>query len=251
MQWVARLDQELEKDRFRLYSQAIETLDGGETKHFELLLRMIDEKGEIILPGSFLPAAERYNMVSKLDSWVINHALNALVKHPAFVNKIDFVSINLSGPSLAEAAFLEFVIERLQESGLSAGKICFEITETAAISNLNKAITFISTLRGLGCRFALDDFGSGLSSFAYLKNLPVDYLKIDGMFVRDIVDDPIDHAMVKSINEIGQVMGMKTIAEFVESDEIKRMLKRIGVNYAQGFAIGKPQPFDQLLAHWK
>jgi EAL domain-containing protein (putative c-di-GMP-specific phosphodiesterase class I) len=167
------------------------------------------------------------------------------------VNQINFISINLSGPSLADATFLEFVIKRLQESGVSAEKICFEITETAAISNLNKATTFISTLRGLGCRFALDDFGSGLSSFAYLKNLPVEYLKIDGMFVRGIVDDPIDHAMVKSINEIGQVMGMKTIAEFVESDEIKRMLKRIGVNYAQGFAIGKPQPFDQLLAHWK
>ena len=251
MQWVTRLDQALEKDQFCLYAQAIEPIDGGMSKHFELLLRMIDEKGGIILPGSFLPAAERYNMVSKLDSWVVNRALNALVKHPAFVNQINFISINLSGPSLADATFLKFVIKRLQESGVSAEKICFEITETAAISNLNKATTFISTLRGLGCRFALDDFGSGLSSFAYLKNLPVEFLKIDGMFVRDIVDDPIDHAMVKSINEIGQVMGMKTIAEFVESDEIKRMLQKIGVNYAQGFAIGKPQPFDQLLTHWK
>ena len=138
-------------------------------------------------------------------------------------------------------------MKQLQDTGMEGEKICFEITETAAISNLNMATKFISALKGLGCRFSLDDFGSGLSSFGYLKNLQVDYLKIDGMFVKDIVEDPIDHAMVKSINEIGQVMGMKTIAEFVENDEIKGMLREIGVNYAQGYGIGKPQPLDELL----
>jgi EAL domain-containing protein (putative c-di-GMP-specific phosphodiesterase class I) len=148
---------------------------------------------------------------------------------------------------LTTPGILEFIITQLDESGIGGEKICFEITETAAISNLSGAVKFISTLRRMGCRFALDDFGSGLSSFAYLKNLPVDYLKIDGMFVKDIVDDPIDRAMVKSINEIGHVMGMKTIAEFVENDEIKGMLREIGVDYAQGYGIGRPQPLDELL----
>jgi diguanylate cyclase (GGDEF)-like protein/PAS domain S-box-containing protein len=247
MQWVARLNQALEKDQFLLYAQAIKPLNGDSSKHYELALRMIDETGGITLPGAFLPAAERYSMVSRLDRWVIEQSFEALVSHPAFLRRIDFISINLSGPSLADDPFLEFVIEQLHESGVDAQKICFEITETAAISHLNKAITFISTLHEFGCRFALDDFGSGLSSFAYLKNLPVDFLKIDGMFVRGIVDDPIDHAMVKSINEIGQTMGMQTIAEFVENDEIMGMLVKLGVDYAQGYGIGKPRPFDEIL----
>ena len=150
---------------------------------------------------------------------------------------------------MTDPEILDFIVAQLNASGINGEKICFEITETAAISNLSTAIKFIATLKGLGCLFALDDFGSGLSSFGYLKNLPVDYLKIDGMFVKDIVDDPIDHAMVKSINEIGQVMGMQTIAEFVENDVIKGMLKEIGVNYGQGFGIGEPQPLDELLSN--
>jgi EAL domain-containing protein (putative c-di-GMP-specific phosphodiesterase class I) len=208
---------------------------------------MIDEKGEIVPPGTFLPAAERYSLISKLDHWVIKHAFGLLAENPEFQKKINFCSINLSGQSLTDPEILEFIITQLGVSGIKSEKICFEITETAAISNLSTAIKFISTLKGIGCRFALDDFGSGLSSFGYLKNLPVDYLKIDGMFVKDIADDPIDHAMVKSINEIGQVMGMQTIAEFVENDIIKGMLKEIGVNYGQGFGIGEPLPLDELL----
>jgi len=141
---------------------------------------------------------------------------------------------------------LDFIISQLESSGIDGEKICFEITETAAISNLNLAVKFISTLKDKGCLFALDDFGSGLSSFAYLKNLPVDFLKIDGMFVKDIVDDPIDRAMVKSINEIGQIMGMKTIAEFVENNEIMDILRDIGVNYAQGYGIDKPRVLNDL-----
>jgi len=247
MQWVERLHKALEEDRFCLYAQTIVPLDGGTDKDYELLLRMVDAKGEIIPPGAFLPAAERYDLISKIDRWVIVNAFGLLADNPAFLRQINFCSINLSGQSLTDDSFLNFIITQLDDSGIGGEKICFEITETAAISNLSKATKFISTLKELGCQFALDDFGSGLSSFAYLKNLPVDYLKIDGMFVKDIVDDPIDRAMVKSINDIGHVMGMKTIAEFVENDEIKGMLRLIGVNYAQGYGIGKPQPFDELL----
>ena len=247
MQWASRLNQALEDDRFCLYAQSIEPLDGNISGHYELLIRMLDEEGEIIPPGAFLPAAERYNLISKIDHWVIKNSFRLLAENPEFLNKIHFCSINLSGQSVTENEFLNFVIDQLDKTGIPGEKICFEITETAAISNLSKAIKFISTMKGFGCLFALDDFGSGLSSFAYLKNLPVDYLKIDGMFVKNIVDDPIDHAMVKSINDIGHVMGMQTIAEFVENEIIKNMLKEIGVNYAQGYGIGKPMSFDTLL----
>ena len=247
MQWVGRIYQALEEHRFCLYAQPIVPLDGSTDTHYELLLRMEDEKGQFITPGAFLPAAERYNLIAQLDAWVIENAFRLLAENPVFLKQIQFISINLSGQSLTKHDSLDFIISQLDAYGIEGEKICFEITETAAISNLSTASKFISTLKELGCRFALDNFGSGLSSFSYLKNLPVDYLKIDGMFVRDIVDDPIDHAMVKSINEIGQVMGMQTIAEFVENDEIKGMLREIGVNYAQGYGIGKPIAFDELL----
>jgi diguanylate cyclase (GGDEF)-like protein/PAS domain S-box-containing protein len=251
MQWVTRIQQAFEENRFCLYAQSIVSLTGSTEIHYELLLRLIDEKGKIIPPGAFLPAAERYNLIVQLDSWVIEKAFTLLSGNPAFLRQINFCSINLSGKSLTDKVFLDFVISQLDESGIEGNKICFEITETAAISNLSTATTFISRLKELGCRFALDDFGSGLSSFGYLKNIPVDYLKIDGMFVKDIVDDPIDHAMVKSINDIGHVMGMQTIAEFVENDEIKGMLREIGVDYAQGYGIHKPQSFDEILSHSK
>lgn len=247
MQWVTRIYRAMEEDRLCLYAQAIVPLDNRTDAHYELLIRMIDEGGQIVPPGAFLPAAERYNLITKIDRWVVNHAFTFLAENPAFQKQVDFVSINMSGQSLADESFLDFVITQLQDSRVKGEKFCFEVTETAAIANLSTAMKFISSLKKSGCRFALDDFGSGLSSFGYLKNLPVDYLKIDGMFVKDIVDDPIDHAMVKSINEIGQVMGMQTIAEFVENDAIKGMLKEIGVNYAQGYGIGKPIPFDELL----
>ncbi len=247
MQWVTRINEALDEDLFCLYAQVIEPIHEKTEKHYELLIRMSDKKGGLIPPGAFLPAAERYNLISKLDRWVINHALEMLANNIEFQSKINFFSINLSGQSITEEDFLEFVVECIEKSGINNGKICFEITETAAISNLNVAVNFISTLKEMGCVFALDDFGSGLSSFGYLKNLPVDYLKIDGMFVKDIVEDPIDRAMVKSINEIGQVMGMKTIAEFVENNQIKQMLADLGVDYAQGYGIGKPVPLCELL----
>jgi diguanylate cyclase (GGDEF)-like protein len=249
MQWVSRINRALQDDRFCLYAQTIESLDINNQKHrhYELLIRMLEEDDKTIPPGAFLPAAERYNMITKIDHWVIKHVFELLADNPEFLKQIDFCSINLSGESLSDPDMLNYIIEQLNETEIGGYKICFEITETAAISNLNKATEFISTLKGMGCRFALDDFGSGLSSFGYLKNLSVDYLKIDGMFVKDIAVDPIDHAMVKSINEIGSVMGMQTIAEFVENDVIKGMLKEIGVNYVQGYGIGKPQPLNDLL----
>jgi diguanylate cyclase (GGDEF)-like protein/PAS domain S-box-containing protein len=247
MQWVGRINQALEEDRLCLYAQPIKSLNGDALKHYELLVRMLDEKGKSIPPGAFLPAAERYNLVERIDTWVVEHAIRMMSSHLAFVEQVNFISINLSGPSVANAQFMSTVIALISESNIDASKICFEVTETAAISNLSAANTFITALKDLGCRFALDDFGSGLSSFGYLKNLPVDYLKIDGMFVKDMVDDPIDKAMVRSINDIGHVMGMKTIAEFVETEAIMEQVKEVGVDYAQGYSIGKPIPFKDVI----
>ncbi|MCP4490501.1 MAG: EAL domain-containing protein [Gammaproteobacteria bacterium] len=242
MQWVGRISQALDDNRFCLYAQPIEPLEDDGRRHYELLIRMLDEHGDIILPGAFLPAAEHYNLIEKIDYWVVENTCTSLAEHPAFVEQINFISINLSGPSLTNPDILKSILHNFEAFGVPPGKVCFEVTETVAISNLNSAINFINRLKKSGFRFALDDFGSGISSFGYLKYLPVDFLKIDGMFVRGIADDPIDYAMVKSINEIGQVMGMKTIAEFVENEEVKLMLKNINVSYVQGYAIGRPQP---------
>ena len=247
MQWIARINQALDKKRFTLYAQAIEPLGKGSGLHYELLLRMVGDFGEIIAPVNFLPAAERYDLMYKIDVWVVEEALTLLASNPEFMDQVNFVSINLSGQSLTHFRFLNSVVGRIQSLDIDPAKLCFEITETAAISNLRAATEFIRRLKELGCHFALDDFGSGLSSFGYLKNLPVDYLKIDGVFVKDVAIDPIDHAMVKSINDIGHVMGMKTIAEFVENDAIRNMLKELSVDYAQGYDVGKPLPFADLL----
>ena len=248
MQWVGRINQALEDNRFVIYAQSIVSLDDNNTaRHYELLLRMLDEHGDTIAPDFFLPAAERYDIMGKLDTWVVEHIIALLAEYPDFVDEIDFIAINLSGLSVSDTDFLNWIISQIEDSKIDPRKLCFEVTETAAISNLGLASEFIVALRSLGCRFALDDFGSGLSSFKYLKSLPVDYLKIDGMFVKDIVDDPIDYAMVKSINDIGHVMGMKTIAEFVENDEIRDMLKVIAVDHAQGYGIEKPKPLMELL----
>ena len=244
MQWVGEINRALEEDSFCLAVQPMMYL-GGDTdvqiqSHCEFLLRMRDEENNIIMPGAFLPAAERYNLSPKLDRWVVENAFGWLLSHPEKTENLN-CSINLSGLSLGEADFLDFLLAQFEHGGISPEKICFEITETAAIANLGNAIKFINALKEIGCFFALDDFGAGLSSFTYLKNLPVDYLKIDGSFVRDILKDPIDFAMVRSINEVGQVMGKKTIAEFVENDETLEALKEIGVDFAQGYGIGKPE----------
>ena len=247
MQWVSRIHKALEEDRFRLSYQPIVPVGNGNGngagEHYEILIRMVDEDDRMVSPGAFLPAAERYNLISQLDHWVLETAFAWLVDHPQHLENLHMCSINLSGHSLGDQEFLEFATRQLEETGIPPEKICFEITETMAIVNLSKATQFMQALKGLGCRFALDDFGSGLSSFAYLKNLPVDFLKIDGVFVKDIVDDPIDMAVVSSINEIGHVMGKQTIAEFVEDEAILAKLREIGIDYAQGYGIGRPQPF--------
>ena len=248
MHWVAVINRALEENRFHLVFQPIMPLAKGQVdgEHYELLIRMQDEDGRIVAPGAFLPAAERYNLSTKMDRWVITAAFQWLSDHPQHLQRSLLCAINLSGSSLGDKEFLEFVIQQFEEQNLPPQKICFEVTETAAIANLTHATHFITALKGLGCRFALDDFGSGLSSFAYLKNLPVDFLKIDGMFVKDIVDDPIDLAMVKSINDMGHVMGKQTIAEFVETDVILEKLREIGVDYAQGYGIGRPRPLEEM-----
>ncbi len=249
MEWVTRIYRALEENQLQLFAQSINPMvkAPGKQLHYELLIRMQSDEGDIIPPGSFLPAAERYNLIAMLDRWVINNSFCLLMEHGAFLSDIGLCSINLSGQSLTEDGFLDFIINKFDETGMRPEKICFEITETAAIANLSMASNFITALRSIGCSFALDDFGSGLSSFGYLKNLPVDYLKIDGMFVKDMVNNPIDRAMVKSINEIGQVMGMETIAEFVENDETIALLETIGVDYVQGYAFGRPAPLLDIL----
>ncbi len=243
MKWVAKINRALEEDLFVLYYQKIvpveQSIEHGE--HYELLIRMLGKGGDIIPPGAFLPAAERFGLSTKIDHWVVSSAFNWLATHPAKQKKLELCTINLSGQTLGNDDFMGFLIDKLDENLVNPSKICFEITETSAIANLANAIRFIKKVKEKGCRFALDDFGSGVSSFGYLKNLPVDFLKIDGAFVRDIKTDRIDRAMVKSINEIGQIMGKKTIAEFVENDAVFQELKKIGVDYAQGYGIAKPR----------
>jgi diguanylate cyclase (GGDEF)-like protein len=242
MEWVARINQALEEDRFVLYSQCIAPLGQNSGRHCEFLLRMRDDHEEHILPGAFIPAAERYDLMPKLDRWVVRNAFEYLAKRKEDVNGGISEShfINLSGATLSDDNFTAYVTEQLQVHGLPPEMIGFEITETAVISNLSSAIDFIARVRYLGCRIALDDCGAGLSSFSYLKAIPADYLKIDGGFVRDILEDPMDHAIVDAINRIGHVAGLKTIAEYVESEAIRQRLAEIGVDYAQGFAIERP-----------
>jgi len=247
MQWAGRIQQALDENRFCLYAQPIVSTDNDNIKHYELLVRMLGESGEIILPGLFLPAAERYNLIGRIDTWVVERSISLMISHSDFIKEIDFISINLSGQSVANYQFMPMIIALIEKSNIDASKICFEVTETAAISNMLAASAFITELKQLGCRFALDDFGTGLSSFEYLKNLPVDYLKIDGVFVKDMVNDPIDKAMVKSINDIGHLMGMKTTAEFVENNAIMLQLGEMGIDYAQGYGIGMPESFDNII----
>ena len=207
---------------------------------------MNSDSGRLLLPGAFLPAAERYNLMPAIDRWVINRAFRCLEGMMSMQNWAEnsMLTINLSGHSLNHEDFLDYVKEQIKEYAIPQGRICFEITETVAVANMPNTIVLINELKEYGCCFALDDFGSGVSSFSYLKNLPVDYLKIDGEFVRDMSNDTIDFAMVETINKMGQLMGYKTIAEYVENEKILQGLNEIGVNFAQGFLIGKPEPLS-------
>ena len=249
MQWVSRLTRAVENDQFELFYQPIIPCarKPGNVKYIEILLRMIDDDGTIIAPGVFMPAAEKYNLASTIDRWVIDSTMKWLSRSHNQDQYPVIVSINISGQTVGNPEMLRFIIDKMDETGVSADQIIFEVTETAAISNITAATSFMLTLRGCGFRFSLDDFGSGLSSFTYLKKLPVDYLKIDGAFVRDILSDPVDYAMVRSINELGQLLGKETIAEFVETMEIAEELRNIGVDYMQGYAYAKPQPLNNFI----
>jgi len=245
MHWVSRINHALEENRFQLYFQEIMPLSSQEQSfilHGEILLRMVNKEGDIVSPGSFLPAAERYNMITLIDEWVVEKSIQWLTSQK---NKV-LISVNLSGMSLSNRDFLNFVVSKIKLHKINPELLCFEITETAAISHLSTAIHFMNVLKKLGCSFALDDFGSGLSSFSYLTSLPVDYLKIDGAFVMDIDKDPMHYAMVKSINEVGQVMGIKTIAEYAASQSIIDCLRAVGVDNAQGYAVARPVPLASI-----
>ena len=242
LQWVSRIHASLEHNQFVLYMQPLASLQGNSEQHCELLVRMHGEDATLYPPGSFLPAAERYRLMPQIDRWVVAAALAAIKRKG--VNFDAVCAINLSGQSLSQDDFLDYVLAQIKQHKVDTKRLCFEITETAVITNLDKARHFMQVLRKIGCRFSLDDFGSGLSSFAYLKNLEVDFLKIDGMFVKGIVNNKIDRAMVDSINNVGHVMGLHTIAEFAESKEIIQALKDIGVDYAQGYGVAMLKLFE-------
>lgn len=247
-EWVARVEKALRDNSFELAYQPIVPVSGqfDDGAHIELLLRLPGAGGTPVPPGAFLPAAERYNLSSRIDRWVVTNALTWFAKNPEALERVAVCSINLSAQSLVDPNFLNFVCDELQESSFPAEKICFDISESAAIANLTDATRLMTTLAKLGCQFALDDFGSGHSSFAYLKTLPVKYLKIDGVYVKGVADDPLDLAIVRSINDIGQVMEMHTIAEFVESERVADKLREIGIDYYQGYFIAQPKPIQEL-----
>ncbi len=241
--WVNRITVAIDKNQFELHVQPIVCGDSLSVHHYEILIRLISDNNKIIYPDEFIPPAERYGIMSNVDRWVISQTFNWLKTQAAHVPK---VAINLSGASLGDTELPQFVANYFEDGIVQGHQICFEITETTAIANLSQALSLISSLKKLGCSFALDDFGSGLSSFAYLKTLPVDYLKIDGSFIRGMVDDPIDLAMVQAIHQIGKVMNIKTIAEYVESDALVTVCQDIGINYLQGYGVGKPIPISLL-----
>jgi diguanylate cyclase (GGDEF)-like protein len=250
MEWVNRINRALEQDCFELHHQRIVSLnDSASLNCCEFLVRMREaESGNLVLPGVFIPAAERYGLMPALDRWVVARCFAHLAAQWSADTAMreDIVFINLSGATLNDNGFLSFIKTQLGHYGITAARICFEVTETAAIANLSHALAFIDGVKTLGCHVALDDFGAGLSSFSYLKTLPADFLKIDGAFVRDMLVDPMDAAIVDAINNIGHVAGLKTIAEFVESDAIRSRLVEMGVDYAQGFGIHRPEPFPSV-----
>ncbi len=238
----------LEEDRFVLYHQRITGVqENNRGEHyFEILIRMIAEDNSIVAPCYFMNTVERFDLITRLDRWVVSHTIAWLEAHPEKTAMIDTCSINLSGKSLASKEMHHFLKDTLRNTSVPAHKICFEITETAAVNDINQAQRLIKNLRSIGCRFALDDFGSGLSSFAYLQNLAVDAIKIDGLFVKNLASNDFDQVMVKSINELAKNVNMKTIAEFVETKEIADILQRIGIHYAQGYHFHQPEPLDAV-----
>ncbi len=244
MQWVSRIQEALRENLFRMYCQAIDPVTTSrELYHFEVLLRLVDKQGEVIAPSQFIPPAEQFNLMPTIDRWVIDTTFRTMAESGfAQIAREGVVSINLSGQSLADGELPDYIFRKLVEHSIAPDCICFEITETVAFRDSAAAIRTMSAIKSLGCSLSLDDFGTGLSSFSYLKELPVDYLKIDGSFVRIILEDRIAHAMVASINQIGHVMGLKTVAEYVENDAIAERLALMGIDYLQGYYVCRTGP---------
>ena len=240
VQWLTRINRALDQDQLVLRCQQIMPLTEGASRHYEILISYQDEDGRLAAPGEFIEAAELYNRMADVDRWVVRKVFRWIVERRQRLEQLGGFAINLSGNSINDPEFLDFLLNELETTGVPADRLCFEITETATIANLGNAAAFMNRIKEHGCRFSLDDFGSGLASYSYLKSLPVDYLKIDGIFIRDILDSPSDYAVVKSINEIAHFMGMKTIAEYAENERIIARLREIGVDYAQGYGVERP-----------
>jgi EAL domain-containing protein (putative c-di-GMP-specific phosphodiesterase class I) len=242
MAWINRLKQALAENRFELHYQRIQPLAEHGEGHLELLLRLRDEHGRLVPPAEFIPAAERYALMPAIDRWVLQNALAAMRRGK--VADAGLWAINLSAHTLEDDSFADFVCSELGKSGVPASRLCFELTETAALTHMERAMAFIQRMRALGCRFALDDFGSGMSSFGYLKQLPVDLVKIDGSFIRDIESDPMSHSIVQALTGICHQAQVKVVAEFVENMAIADILRALQVDYAQGYALHRPQPLE-------
>ena len=247
---VWNLKQAFKEDRFRLFAQPIHALEATKYalpfSHYEILIRMYDEEGNIVPPDEFIPIAENYAMMPVLDRWVVKDVIRQL-KAVKKQTPIPVFAINLSGTSLDDEGFLAFVLEEINNAQIDPRMLCFEITEQVAISNIDRAEAFIETLRKMGSSFSLDDFGTGVSSYGYLRSLDVDYLKIDGIFIKDILSDGVARAMVQSIVQVGHKMGLKIIAEYVENDEIVDLLRLMSIDYGQGYGISRPEPLNEML----
>ena len=245
MEWAGRIRQALSDGRFLLHFQELVPLWEGERSegvHMEMLIRLRDEKGALVPPGAFIPAAERFGLMPAIDRWVVETTLaNFSRLHPSG-RPISLCAINLSGPTFEDAAFADFVLDAIERHGVSPRHLCFEITETAAVSNMARAVEFMQRLRAAGCKFSLDDFGSGMASFGYLKNLPVDFIKIDGSFIRNIETDPVSYSIVRAVTDIGHQLGLQVIGEWVADERARDLLRGLSVDYAQGFAVHKPEP---------
>jgi EAL domain-containing protein (putative c-di-GMP-specific phosphodiesterase class I) len=249
MQWVGRIARAVEEGRLELFAQRIAGIaeDVPDLPFFELMVRLRDEDGSLVPPTEFIPAAERYNVMVMVDRWVVSRAIELLEDCHRRGRRLPLLAVNLSGTSINDEDFLEFVLTRLGNEQV-ARALCFEITETAAVASLAKAKFFMRELKARGCRFSLDDFGSGVSSFVYLKTLPVDFLKIDGHFAAHVASDPVDRSMVEAIAKIGRAMRVATIAEKVESADALEVLQRIGVDYIQGFHLAEPCSIADVFA---
>ncbi|MGB1222487.1 MAG: EAL domain-containing protein, partial [Alcanivoracaceae bacterium] len=247
MAWVTRLNDAMDENRVVLRCQRIERTDASGKPSYEVLIAITGDEGEMIAPSEFLRAAEQYNRMHTLDRWVLGNVFRWMHANSAVVQQLDHLSINLSGHSMNDANLGEYLFDLFERYPVPRDRLCFEVTETAAIANLEDAVDFITELQDMGCRFSLDDFGSGLASYGHLKSLPVDYIKIDGSFIRNVANDDADLALVRSINEMGHLMGKQTIAEYVENDEIRDCMAQIGVDYVQGYGVEKPRPLDTLV----